>query len=327
MHNTVAITIGQIMDLTCYNPCTMHILITGGAGFIGSHVSEQLYNDGHQITIIDNLSTGKITNISSITSHPRVRFIHHDIRTPFTDLLTSKPDTIVHLAAIADVQQSITDPSTTHDVNVSGTLNVLETCRQLSISKFIFASSAAVYGDVAQLPITENTPHNPQSPYGLHKSIGEQYAQMYQQLFGINYIILRFFNVYGPRQNASGYAGLITAINQSATNNIPMIVYGDGKQTRDLIHVSDVVRAICMASTHTITEPHILNIGSGVSISVNEAISVAERIINRSLKRTSEVARNEIRHSRANIQKAKDTLNWHPRVSLEQGLSEILKLV
>lgn len=299
----------------------MHILITGGVGFIGSHVSEQLYKDGHDITIIDNLSTGKLNNISNIIHTPRVRLIKQDIRlirSPYTNLIKTAPDAIIHLAAIADVQASISNPLATHDVNVNGTLNILEMCRKLSVPKFIFASSAAVYGDSNELPIKESTPPNPNTPYGLHKLIGEQYANLYSQLFNIQTICFRFFNVYGVRQNNSGYAGLITAINKSIRSEQPFTKYGDGEQTRDFIHVTDIVEGIILSLNQQ--DSITCNLGTGKATSVNDAIIKAEQVFGKKMIILKEPTRNEIKHSCANISMAKTKLNWQPKINFADGL-------
>lgn len=295
----------------------MNILITGGAGFIGSHLAEKLLSEGHAVTVLDNLSSGKIDNLNTVKKNPLFSFLEKDIREISETDLTNV-DAVVHLAAIANVQKSIEAPIETHDINVNGTLYILEACKKAGVKKIIFASSAAVYGDAKELPIKESLPLHPNTPYGLHKLIGEQYARLYTDLFGLQAICFRFFNVYGARQNNTGYAGLIAALYKSILMGEIFSKFGDGEQTRDFIHVSDIVSAIALSLNQE--DSFTCNLGTGQTISVNDAIQQAEQVFNKKINLAEKPARNEIKHSCANIDLAKSKLNWEPKITFSEGL-------
>ena len=249
----------------------MKIIVTGGAGFVGSHLTELLIKNGHFPIIIDNLNTGKFKYIKKFVDEGKADFIKLDIRN-FNNLMKlPKCSAVIHLAAIASVIESIDNPSFVNDVNVNGTLNMLEFCRKKKIKKFIFTSSAAIFGNY-ESKITESTPTIPTTVYGSSKLTGEQYCRIYSELFGITTIILRPFNIYGLRQNDT-YAGVITKFLTRLANNKPPIIFGTGKQTRDFTYVSDVINAmICAIESEQKGE--IYNVGSGSSVSVNRIVEL-----------------------------------------------------
>lgn len=248
------------------------VLITGGCGFIGSHVAEQLVGLGARVTILDDLSTGSLDNIAHFKQH--ITFIHENIENKAACIKAVQGKAIIfHLAAMASVPQSIEHPDRAHEINVNGTANVLESARLNNVHSVIFSSSSAVYG-AYDIPVAEDMPCNPQSPYGYTKLIGELYCQQYAQHYGINTVSLRYFNVFGPRQNPHGaYAGVIAAFRRKLSQNLPITILGDGMQTRDFIPVEQVARAnlrLGMQAAHC--KGQSFNIGTGKSITLLELL-------------------------------------------------------
>lgn len=223
------------------------VLVTGGAGFIGSHLISILLERGYTAVAFDNLSSGKLTNLNAVRNNDNFSFIQADIldqaalHKAFCDV-----DVVVHLAALIDIGASVVDPVSTHIVNVTGTLNVLQEAARVNINRLVFASSTAVYGDVTTLPIKEDAPLNPISPYAASKVAGEAYCKAFTHCYDLSTVILRFFNVYGPRNENSPYSGVITKFLQQAVKNQVLTIYGDGKQSRDFIHVNDIVEALIL---------------------------------------------------------------------------------
>ena len=250
----------------------MNIIVTGGAGFVGSHLVELLVKKKHYPIVIDNLSTGLYSNIKHFVDSKKADFIKCDIRNFKKILQLPKVDAVIHLAAIASVVESIDNPIFVNDVNVNGTLNMLEFCRRNKIKKFVFTSSAAIYGDYEK-PINEKSPTIPTTVYGSTKLTGEQYCQIYSNLFGINITILRPFNIYGPRQNDT-YAGVISKFMDRLNENKPPLIFGNGKQTRDFIHVNDVVRAFYYALKFKKKKFSVFNLATGKSTSINELAKI-----------------------------------------------------
>lgn len=253
------------------------VLVTGGAGFIGSHLSEKLVSYGAQLTVLDNLSTGTLSNLESIL--PEITFIEGDIRNRNdTDKATAQQDYTFHLAAQISVAQSIENPSMCYETNVIGTLNLLRSCVQNKCKSFIFSSSAAVYGDQGKIPCHENMICKPLSPYGTSKLLGEQLCNYYNQQFGITSTALRYFNVYGTRQDGqNAYAAALAKFRHNMQLNQPITIFGDGLQSRDFVSVDTVVQAnILMASAQTsLVAGKIFNIGSGTSKTV---LSILEEL-------------------------------------------------
>jgi UDP-glucose 4-epimerase len=296
------------------------VVITGGAGFIGANLAKELAAD-NSVIIIDDLSTGKQENIAGLPGR-NVEFVEGSI----SDLsllkrLFRNVDYVFHEAAIASVPKSIEDPAAANEVNVTGTLNVLLAARDRGVRKVIYASSAAVYGDTASLPQKEDMMPNPQSPYAVTKLVGEYYCQVFGALYGLPTVSLRYFNVYGPKQDPnSDYAAVIPKFIKRVSVGEPPVIFGDGEQTRDLVFVGDVIQANILAAESNSTG--VFNVGQGRSVTINELANLVVCIVNKDIGVSHQPARvGDIRHSLADIGKAR-LFGYEPRYDLEQGLRE-----
>jgi UDP-glucose 4-epimerase len=295
----------------------MRALITGGAGFIGSHLAEELAMQGNDVVILDNMSSGKKENLKGI----KVKLYKGDVRNMSHVLKASKGcDCIFHMAAIVSVQASIVDPFETEQVNALGTLNVLEAARENKVRKVVFSSSAAIYGDEVKLPAVESSPPQPISPYGITKMLGEYYCKVYANIHGIDTCVLRYFNVYGPRQDArSPYSGVLAIFMKLIKDGKSPIVFGDGTQTRDFVYVKDVVRANMLASKAK-THGDAFNVATGKESSLNDLVRILSKIHKKSIRPTHEPPRpGDIVRSVADVRKAKK-IGFKAEYSLEQGL-------
>lgn len=299
----------------------LNCLVTGGAGFIGSHLSEGLLAKGHQVRVLDNFSTGSRDNLAAIRH--QIDLVEGDIR-DFETIRRAATgmDVIFHEAAMASVFESMQNPARNHDINVNGTLYALEAARQAKVPRFVFASSAAVYGPAPEIPIMEIMPVNPVSPYGMSKLMGEQYCQMYTQLYGLQSMCLRYFNVYGPRQNPkSPYSGVISIFTDTVLAGGTPVIYGDGLQSRDFIHVSDIVAANLLA----MTTPHqsgIFNVANGQRHSLLDVLDVLQKHTGKPV--TFEYRperRGDVRDSCADISRICNELGFQPQMSFTKGLS------
>jgi len=302
----------------------MKIIVTGGAGFVGSHLTELLIKNGHFPIIIDNLNTGKFKYVKKFVDEGKADFIKLDIRNFSKLMKLPKCSAVIHLAAIASVIESIDNPSFVNDVNVNGTLNMLEFCRKKKIKKFIFTSSAAIFGD-NESKITESSPTAPTTVYGSSKLTGEQYCRIYSELFGITTIILRPFNIYGPRQNDT-YAGVITKFLTRLAKNKPPIIFGTGKQTRDFIHVHDVARAFFLALRYNKTKFDVFNLGTGKSTPIN---TLARYFLNNTKNHSMKPIYRKaipgiIIYNSMNNTKLKKGLELIPSISLKEGISDLI---
>lgn len=301
------------------------VLITGGAGFIGSHVVERLLELGARVVVLDDLSTGLRSNLPRAGD---VRFVHGDAADPAAVHEAMAGCTrVVHLAAVASVQRSVEDPIGTHRANLIATLQVLEAARAVGIARLVYASSAAVYGDERTPPVAEAGSLAPQTPYAADKLAGEHYLAYYRRAFGMPTVALRFFNVYGPRQVPdSPYSGVISKFADRVLRRQPITVYGDGLQTRDFVEVGDVVEAIvgCLAS-ELAPEEFVMNVGTGTATSVLELIAALERAAGATVPVAFEAARvGDVRHSAADAGRLRRALPaWSPR-PLELGLRRLL---
>jgi nucleoside-diphosphate-sugar epimerase len=298
-------------------------LITGGAGFIGSHIAEALVKQGCDVIIFDNLASGHIGNIAHLKNS--VSFVQGDIQDDGALMKACKGcDIIFHHAAVVSVTQTVAEPITSAIVNDLGTLKVLELARQNGVKRVILASSSAVYGDDPQLPKSESMPARPQSPYAVQKWTNEQYAKLYYSLYGMETVCLRYFNVYGPRQDPSSpYSGVISIFMTKASQNIAPNIYGDGRQTRDFVFVKDVVQANLLAAENASAPGEVFNVGTGDSIEINTLWNKVAGIAHCELKPHHGSARTgDIIHSLANIQKASRCLGFKPSISFDEGLTQ-----
>ena len=290
------------------------VIVTGGAGFIGSHLVNELVKQGIKVTVLDNLSTGNKQNIN-----PKAEFIECDIfKNTYGDLdfLLNGADTVFHLAAKTAVQESIEKPSLYNNVNVVGTLNLLEAAAAMKVKRFVFSSSSSVYGD-AKSPTSETHPLNPISPYALSKLIGEQYCKLYSNIYDIDTVCLRYFNVYGDRMNNEGYKLVFPIFKEQMLNNKPLTINNDGKQRRDFIYVDDVVKANILAATDT--DPlngEVFNIGSGKNHSVNE---IADMFGGKKQYGNKVI---EPFETLANNTKAQERLGWEAQDTLNKFISK-----
>lgn len=298
-------------------------VVTGGAGFIGSHIVEELVRQHHEVVIIDNLSSGKRENIAPFLSQSPVTFVQGSITDlPLLKEHCSGADGVFHEAAIASVPRSVANPAETHDVNLTGTLNVLIAARECGIKKVVFASSAAVYGDDPELPKRESMMPDPLSPYAVTKLAGENYCSVFSRLYGMQCVSLRYFNVFGPRQDpGSPYSGVITKFITNTLAHKPVTIFGDGKQTRDFVYVKDVVRANILAMESDATG--VFNIAYGQKIDLRELAAMIMEITGITVPINFDSPRaGDIRDSLADISLAKKGLGYKPEYSVKMGLEK-----
>jgi len=300
----------------------MKYIVTGGAGFIGSYIVEAVAGS-HEVVVIDNFSSGKSENMSGFPENVRV------LRGSITNLSLLRDafkgaDGVFHLAAIASVARSVDNPLATHETNLTGTLNVLLAARDCGVRKVVFSSSSAVYGDEQTLPKRENMPPVPLSPYAVSKLAGEYYCNVFSELFGVKTVSLRYFNVFGPRQDQhSEYAAVIPKFITRFIDNQPPIIFGDGMQTRDFVYIKDVVQANMLAMQSSATGT--FNIGSGQKIDLNTLAGTLAEIMKVNLHPIHEKPRaGDIRDSVSDISAAKTTLGYQTRYSLDDGLGETI---
>jgi UDP-glucose 4-epimerase len=300
------------------------VVVTGGAGFIGSNLAEELVKK-HYVVVVDDLSTGRMDNIQNLIGKENFEFVKCSI----TDLDSLKKifqdvDYVFHQAAIPSVQRSIENPIAINEVNVAGTLNVLVAARDCGVKKVIYASSSSVYGDTPELPKREDMKPNPLSPYAVSKLIGEYYCKVFSEIYGLKAVSLRYFNVYGPKQDPnSEYAAVVPKFIQRILNNLPPVIYGDGKQTRDLIFVKDAVKANILAMKKNVEG--VFNIAYGKDVSINELANKIMEIMGVELNPIyDEPRKGDIRHSLADISLARKKLGYEPECDLEKGLKETI---
>lgn len=299
----------------------MKCLVTGGAGFIGSHLVDLLLEQGHEVTVLDNLSGGRVLNMRSFWEHPKFTFCELDIR----DAESIEPhfqnvDWVFHLAALADIVPSIESPKEYYEANVTGTFNVLQAAKKHNIKKFMYAASSSCYGLATQFPTPESASTAPQYPYALTKYLGEQLAVHWHQVYNLPVVSLRLFNVYGPRSRTSGtYGAVFGVFLAQKIHNRPFTVVGDGQQTRDFTYVSDVANAFYHAATSDI-DFGIFNVGSGGHYSVNRLVELLKGDVVYIPKRPGEPD-----CTFADTQKIRSQLKWKPQVTFEQGVEKVVE--
>ncbi len=326
----------------------MKYLVTGGAGFIGSHIVDALVAKGHDVVVLDNLSSGHRENLADVIA--RIEFIQGDIRDPETCLKAAEGcEGIFHEAALVSVPDSINRPRDNHDINITGTLNVLESARKQGVKRVVFASSAAIYGDNPELPKREDMLPEPKSPYALAKLTGEYYLKVYAECFGIETVALRYFNIFGVRQDPSSmYSGVISIFSERIAKGLPITIYGDGQQTRDFVNVRDVVQANLLAmgvsasggsaagrqavkdqkspaTCHLTPDTFsVFNVATGRQTSLLELVTVLGKICGtKSDVNFSPVRSGDIRHSLADISKTRKALGYAPVIDLKEGLEQL----
>jgi len=302
------------------------ILIAGGAGFIGSHIVDKLLEQDVQVTILDNLFTGLLENIEHNRSRKNLKFVKGDVRdSVLVKRLVKNVDAVFNDAAVVSVPRSVEDPLLANQVNVGGTLNLLKACLDSGVRRFIQASSASVYGDTQSLPITEDLPTKPISPYAVSELAAENYARVFYTTYGLETVCLRYFNVYGPRQTCSKYSGVTTIFVNQLLQNKPPIIFGDGKQTRDFVYVEDVVNANILALTEEKAAGEVFNVATNKATTINTLVSNLQEVMNKKHLKPVHKAprRGDIVHSYASIEKARRILGFKPRFSLKKGLTRL----
>jgi UDP-glucose 4-epimerase len=306
----------------------MRTFVTGGAGFIGSHTVEALLAAGHEVLVWDDLSTGTLANLAAVRD--QVQFQQADVR----DLLglqaaarAWRPDAFLHLAALASVPRSVADPTLSHGVNLTGTVNVLETARREGISRVVLACSAAIYGNEPGVPKTEAMPAGPTSPYGLEKWQGEQYAALFSTLYGLTTVSLRYFNVFGPRQDPrSPYSGVISIFLDRLLTSQPVVIEGTGEQTRDFVYVADVADANVRALTLPLDGHHRCNLGRCEETSILELYHLLCEAVGRRAEPTFGPPRaGDIFRSFTDVTCAREVLGFVPRYTLAEGLARLVE--
>jgi nucleoside-diphosphate-sugar epimerase len=306
------------------------ILVTGGAGFIGSHIVEKLMEEDFSVTVLDNLSTGNIANINHHLKKKNFKFVEGDIQD--IDVVKNSlkgVDVVFHEAALASVTLSVKDPIFTNRINVEGTLNVLKASCDLGVKRFIFASSAAIYGKTGSALKKEDDTPNPPSPYGISKLAAENYVQVFQKLYGLETICLRYFNVYGPRQRVDvhgSYGGVISIFINRILKNLPPTINGDGEQTRDFVYINDIVEANILAMNSKNGVGEAFNIATGKNVSINQIAKILKRLMNKEHLEDihNEPRPTDVKHGYASVSKAEKILGYQPRCSIEEGLSRLV---
>ena len=300
-------------------------LVTGGAGFIGSHLVETLLNRGQRVRVLDNLLTGKRANLAHC---PGVEFIEGSCADPDAAArAVDGVDYVLHMAAIPSVPRSVKDPLTSHRANVDGTLTMLIAAKNAGVKRLIFAGSSSAYGNTAELPKHEGMPTSPLSPYALQKIVGEQYCAMFTQLYGLETVTVRYFNVFGPRQDpTSPYSGVIALFASALFERRSPVIYGDGEQTRDFTYVANVVDGVLRACHAPGVAGEVINVATGGRVSLNELLRMMNGIVGTNVQPVYQTSRaGDVRDSQADIRKAAALLGYRPIVACDAGLRRTLE--
>ncbi|MHC8401480.1 NAD-dependent epimerase/dehydratase family protein [Pseudomonas sp. MDT1-17] len=305
------------------------ILVTGGAGFIGSHLVEALLEDGYSVRVLDDLSSGKLSNLPIDRCH--LTLVVGDVAdAPTVERAMKDCSAVVHLAAVASVQASVEDPVATHQSNFVGTLNICEAMRQTGVRRVVYASSAAIYGNNGEgMAITEDTPKNPLTPYAADKLASEHFLDFYRRQHGLEPVILRFFNIYGPRQDPSSpYSGVISIFSERAKKNLPITVYGDGEQTRDFVYIEDLVKVLVQAVKASKPSIGPVNIGFNRSTSLNDLAAALSELLGRPLTLNYDAPRSgDIKHSRADNSRLLQCFSPSTPTCFAEGLGQLLRSI
>ena len=299
-------------------------LVTGGAGFIGSHLAEELTRRGQRVRIVDNLITGKRRNLDHL---PGVEFLEGDLADPAVAAqAVDGMDYVLHQAAIPSVPRSVKDPVTSNRANIDASLNVLVAARDAGVKRLVYAGSSSAYGNTPTLPKHEEMPTNPLSPYALQKLVAEQYCQMFTRLYGLETVTIRYFNVFGPRQDpGSPYSGVISLFATALLEGRQPVIYGDGEQTRDFTYVANVVDGVLRACEAPGASGEVINVATGGRVSLNELLKTMNGIVGTKIGAIYKAPREgDVRDSQADISKAKRLLGFAPSVGLEDGLRRTL---
>jgi len=296
-------------------------LVTGGAGFIGSHLVEELVRRGERVRVVDNLSTGKRQNIAHLTS---VEFVEGDLADPLVaERAVAGIEYVLHQAAIPSVPRSVQDPITSNRANIDATLNILVAARDAGVKRLVYAGSSSAYGDTPTLPKVETMATAPLSPYALQKLVGEQYAQMFTRLYGLETVTIRYFNVFGPRQDPSSpYSGVISLFISALCDGRQPTIYGDGEHTRDFTYVANVVDGVLRACTAAGASGEVINVATGGRISLNTLVNTIRDLVDATVDPIYSAPRpGDVKDSQADISKARRILGYAPIVSFEEGLA------
>ena len=295
-------------------------LVTGGAGFIGSHLAEELLRRGERVRIVDSFITGKRENLAHLS---KAEFIEGDLaELPVAKTAVAGMDYVLHQAAIPSVPRSVEDPITSNRANIDSTLNVLVAARDAKVRRIVYAGSSSAYGNTPTLPKQEDMPSHPLSPYALQKLVGEQYLQMFTQLYGLETVTTRYFNVFGPRQDPSSpYSGVISVFSTAILENRSPTIYGDGDQTRDFTYIANVVDGVLRACTAPNVSGSVINVATGTRISLNQLFRALRDLLGSSVNvNYGPVRSGDVKDSQADISRAKTLLGYEPLVSFEEGL-------
>lgn len=299
-------------------------LVTGGAGFIGSHLVEALLQEGRRVRVLDNLTTGRLENLAPVL--PRLEFSEGDIRDEaIVHQAMAGVELVFHLAALVSVPQSMARPHEAESINVMGTLNLLQAARAAGVRRLVLSSTCAIYGDEPTLPKTETMPPQPQSPYAISKLAAEQYCQLFTTAFGLETVALRYFNVFGPRQDpASPYSGVISIFVERLSQGLPVTIFGSGEQTRDFVFVSDVVRANLLAAQAPEAAGQLFNVGTGRATTINQLFAALSQKLHYDRPPLYHPSRpGDVLHSYADAGRAAALLGWQPQIDFETGLSAL----
>jgi nucleoside-diphosphate-sugar epimerase len=300
-------------------------LVTGGAGFIGSHLSQALLARGHRVRIVDNLSTGRRRNVDRL---PGVEFMHGDLADDgVAGEAVAGMDLVLHQAAIPSVPRSVADPLTSHRANVDASLRLLVAARDAGVRRVVYAGSSSAYGDAPTQPKHEGMPPSPLSPYALQKLVAEQYCRLFTRLYGLETVTIRYFNVFGPRQDPSSpYSGVISLFATALLEGRQPTIYGDGEQTRDFTYVDNVVDGVLRAAEASDVAGEVMNVATGGRISLNALVDTMNRIVGSSLRPIyAEPRAGDVRDSQADISKARRLLQYAPSVDFEEGLRRTIE--